>query len=78
MEKKVNTNYAADIFVSNCGGIILWVECNDGEHVKCQEETDGKFSRVSNCAINYNRKGEAYITHKNRRVYMSNCYRRNW
>ncbi len=78
MEKKVNTNYAADLFVSNCGGTILWVEADGGDTVKCQEETDGKFSRVSTCTIRYNHKSEAYIIHKNRRIYMSNCYRRNW
>lgn len=79
-EKRVNTKYAADVFITNCGGSILWLE-TDGETAKIQEERnsiDGKakFGRVYEREVMYN-EDDPYITFRGAKYPTSQFYARH-
>lgn len=80
-EKRVCTNYAADIHVSNCGGSILWLE-TDKEMAKIQEETGyagtgTKFGRVYTRKIDSDEHGE-FVLFRRRKCHVEEFYDRNW
>ena len=82
-EKRVNTTFAADVFITNCGGSILWLETEDGETVKIQEErtdfNDGtsRFGRVYSRELQDDN-GEMFLTFRGTMYYMSQFYNRFW
>jgi len=79
-KKKVISQFAADVSITNCGGFILWLGDDDGEYVYCQEEVgmDGfsGFSKLMRKTIYTTGKGQ-YVNHKGRRFYFSDFYRRS-
>ena len=79
-KKKVFSNYAADVSVTNVGGVILWLGDEDGEYAYCQEEIgiDGLkgFSKLLRKKIYTTRKGQ-YVNRRGRRFYFSDFYRRD-
>ncbi|WP_292598700.1 hypothetical protein [Mesotoga sp. UBA6090] len=80
-KRKVFSEYAADVHVTNVGGTVLWLgdEVDFGDRVCTQEEIglDGikGFSRVMRKKIYFSKKGP-YITHEGTRLYISEFYRR--
>jgi len=81
--KRVNTTFAADIFITNGGGSILWLETEDGKTAKVQEETTdfanggSRFSRVYTREIEQNKDGQFYIRWRGRQLYMEEFYDRH-
>lgn len=79
--KKLTSKYAADVSVTNCGGIILWIGDIDTmeDRVMCQEEimldSICGFSRLLNKKIYYSGKG-SYVMHNRRRFYLREFYKR--
>lgn len=82
-KKRVNTTFAADVFITNCGGSILWLETEDGITTKIQEETTdfvnggSRFGRVYQKEIEWDDNGQPYITWKGRQLYMDEFYDRH-
>lgn len=78
-KKKVFSNYAADVSITNVGGVILWLGDEDGEYAYCQEEIgmDGfnGFSKLMRKTIYTTGKGQ-YIIHNRRRFYLREFYKR--
>ncbi len=78
---RLDTRYAADIFITNCGGSILWLE-TDGENAKIQEETNlageaPKFGRIYTRPVLYDG-DKAFINFRGRKRYMEEFYDRQW
>lgn len=80
-KKKLSSNYAADVFITNSGGTILWLGdgVDSGDRILTQEEIglygiEG-FSRVMRKKLYWTRKGQ-YVIHRQRRFYLSDFYRR--